>query len=563
MMGSQAAADMGTRPTTVNRNHQPRLAIIVAVTMSEHSPGRLHLASGDTLYCARPERAETIATSIGHDTLARGPATRAFGRKTRGATAALAIIGVLGAGCSQLPFSAAWDPFAAAPPTPAAPWRATEGSKQPRLATLIDRLNKEVQIDPDKEHGLADLIDLAQRLNPETWRTWEEARAAAARLGRSESAWFPTLAAVAAAGTSRVVEKAGTSAGGGVPVTGPEATPGVQLSWILLDFGRRSAAVEQAGWEVMAANLHFNRKHQEVAFHVSESFFALDATRARLTSAKVTLDQASAVAEAVQARADQGLATRPDLLLAVQERARAAFDVQDAAGQVSDARARLAESIGIPPTVPLKVADLGSVPLPTELPTTVEHVMDRSLVRRPDLAARLAGLRAREAEVKQARAQFMPQLKASSSVGGDFGRYTFGNSDPITFQQQTYGAFLTLNWTLFDGFDRENRVREAAAQRGAAEAEVAALELRVIRQVWQAYTDVKTSLGKREFALALLTASQEAYAATLESYQSAGLATVLDLLAAQRDLARARFTEIQSRADILRASASLVYAAGD
>ena len=247
----------------------------------------------------------------------------------------------------------------------------------------------------------------------------------------------------------------------------------------------------------------------------------------------------------------------------MQERARAAFDVQDAAGQVSDARARLAESIGISPTVPLKVADLGSVPLPTDLPTTVEQVMDRSLVRRPDLAARLAALRAREAEVKQARAQFMPRLGVSSSVGGDFGHYTFGNSGPFNFQQRVYGAFLNLNWTLFDGFDRENRVHEAAAQRGVAEAEVAALELRVIRQVWQAYTDVKTSLGKRDFALALLAASQEAYAATLESYQSAGLATVLDLLAAQRDLARARFTEIQSRADILRASSALVYAAGD
>jgi outer membrane protein TolC len=92
---------------------------------------------------------------------------------------------------------------------------------------------------------------------------------------------------------------------------------------------------------------------------------------------------------------------------------------------------------------------------------------------------------------------------------------------------------------------------------------VAALELRVIRQVWQAYTDVKTAMGKREFALALLAASQEAYAATLESYQSAGLATVLDLLAAQRDLSRARYTDIQSRADLLRASAALVHASGE
>src|SRR5258706_366598 len=55
MMGSQPATGRGTRATTVNRNHQPRLAIIVTVTMSEHSPGCLHLASGDTLYCARSE----------------------------------------------------------------------------------------------------------------------------------------------------------------------------------------------------------------------------------------------------------------------------------------------------------------------------------------------------------------------------------------------------------------------------------------------------------------------------------------------------------------------------
>jgi outer membrane protein TolC len=445
---------------------------------------------------------------------------------------------------------------------PAAPWSSADGKRQPRLASLIDRLAADVAIDPDKEHGLADLIDLAQRLNPETRRAWEEARAAAARLGQRESAWFPTLAAAAAAGTSRVVEKAGAGVGA-VPVTGPTLSPELRLSWLLLDFGRRSAAVEEAGWEVVAANLAFNRTHQRVAFSVSERFFALDASRARLAAANVGLEQAGAVADAVQARLDQGLATRPDLLLAGQERARAAFEVEEARGLVADARGRLAESIGIPPTLPLRVADLASVPLPSELPSTVEQIIDRSLARRPDLAARLAALRAREAELRQARAQFLPRLRLSGSVGGDLGRYTFGASDPIGYGHHVYGAFLNLDWLLFDGFERDNRLREAASQRGAAEAELAVLELAVVRQVWQAYTDVKTSLAKREFAQALLAASEEAYAAALESYQAAGLASVLDLLAAQRDLARARFTDIQTRADILRATSALVFAAGE
>ncbi len=67
---------------------------------------------------------------------------------------------------------------------------------------------------------------------------------------------------------------------------------------------------------------------------------------------------------------------------------------------------------------------------------------------------------------------------------------------------------------------------------GVAAADLAASELRAVREVWKAYADVKTALAKHEFALALLAASEKAYASTLESYQRAGLATVLDLLAA-------------------------------
>src|SRR5262249_14447981 len=162
-----------------------------------------------------------------------------------------------------------------------------------------------------------------------------------------------------------------------------------------------------------------------------------------------TLEQASAVADAVQARLDQGLATRPDLLLAVQERARAAFEVREAEGQVDDARAALAESVGISPTVTLQIADLGSVPLPADLPATAEHLIDGSLARRPDVASKLAVLRAREAELRRARADFLPQLRATGSVGGETGHYTFGSVGPFDYTRQTYGAFLLFDWKVF------------------------------------------------------------------------------------------------------------------
>ena len=449
-------------------------------------------------------------------------------------------------------------PYTAAPASSSRAWSPPSGVTTLRPRTLAGR---ETQIDRQTVYGLADLIDFAHRTNPETRRAWEDARAAAAQAARAEAAYYPTLFALAAGGTSR---EAHVSPAGTFTAEGPGVDPRLQLNWILLDFGRRRAGVDRGGEELLRANFAFNRKLQAVAFAVSRSYFGLDASHARVVAAQASLDSAIAVEEAVAARLEQGLATRPDLLLARQERARAAFEVADAIGGVSDARAALAESLGIPPTVLMRVADLSAVPLPTELADSVEQIIDRALARRPDLASRLAALRAQEADERRARSEFWPRLFLSGSVGQTVQRYRVGSpSGTFTTNETEYGAFLNFEWRLFDGFERENALREATSRRGAAEADLAALELTTIREVWKAYADVKTALSKHEYALALLTASQEAYASTLESYRSAGLANVLDLLAAQRDLARARNTEIQTRAELLTASAALTFSAGD
>ena len=55
-------------------------------------------------------------------------------------------------------------------------------------------------IDPQKRYELVELIDLAQRVNPETRVAWEEARQAAIAVGLVESEYFPLLALAALGG---------------------------------------------------------------------------------------------------------------------------------------------------------------------------------------------------------------------------------------------------------------------------------------------------------------------------------------------------------------------------
>src|SRR5262249_8099903 len=60
-----------------------------------------------------------------------------------------------------------------------------------------------MQVDPRRVYSLPELIDLAQRNNPETRTAWERARLAAAGVGLSESLYFPYLVASAGAGYER------------------------------------------------------------------------------------------------------------------------------------------------------------------------------------------------------------------------------------------------------------------------------------------------------------------------------------------------------------------------
>src|SRR2546423_5664556 len=231
-----------------------------------------------------------------------------------------------------------------------------------------------VSINPREIYGLAELIDIAERNNPDTRVAWDRARQAAAAVGLSESAYYPFLVASAAAGYDRAFIPFPTLTanpthpslsnvritGGSSLVTEAQVYRGeLNAKWLLLDFGERGAVVAAAREQLMMANVGFNATHQKIVFQVTERFYQLGTARQKVLVARSSLEAAQTVEQAVQARVDNGLATKPELLQAQQQSAQTAFDVEATAGAESDARVALVESIGILPTVPLKVAGLG------------------------------------------------------------------------------------------------------------------------------------------------------------------------------------------------------------
>ena len=423
-------------------------------------------------------------------------------------------------------------------------------------------------IDPNNRYELPQLIDLAQRLNPETRVAWEAARRSALAVGLVESEYFPVLAISAIGGYKSV----------GVPIPRnlvsdgffrfdlAQVVPSLNLRWLLIDFGRRGSAHDAAKERLLAANLGFNRKHQQIVFAVQRAFYGLTSVRARIAVAQSSLDAARAVEDATERRVDTGLATRPELAQARQQTAQALFEFEEVLDKERDAQVTLAESIGIPPTTPVHVTDFSALPPPTELQDSVEKTIDRALEKRPDLIARVAALRASEAEVSRARAAYWPTLSLVGDVGSILGSARINADGTSTgwfgATQPSYGIGFALEWEVFDGGARRRRVEMAESARRTAQDEITATRDRAISEVWKAYTDVKLAFRRLNVAAALLEASQLSYEDSLRSF-GLGLGTLTDLLAARRELSRARFVELDTKVQLLESSAALAFSTGD
>jgi outer membrane protein len=450
-------------------------------------------------------------------------------------------------------------------PGPAAPWRTPDLRGYSNALRPTER----APIDPAREYGLPELIDVAQRVNPETRVAWERARQAAIGIGLVESEYFPVLTLAATAGYQTLPLPAPQNLipDGFFRIDVAQLVPGLGLKWLLLDFGRRGSTMDAAKERLLAANLGFNRRHQDLAFRVQRAFYALTSVRARIAVAQSALDAARAVQGAAESRYAQGLETVPEVLLARQQAVQAEFDLEDVAAKERDAQVALAESIGILPTTPLQVVDFSSLALPPALQDSVERVIDRALEQRPDLIAKVAVVREKEAAVRRARADYFPTLSLGADVGGELARFRYDVGAGTTgiwsnIGQITYGAGLRLEWQLFEGGARERKVELAEAERRAAEQEITAARDRAINEVWKAYTDVRLGFRRLDVASALVKASESSYEAILRSYRL-GLGTLVDLLAARRELSRARFQEVETKVQLLDASVTLAFSTGE
>jgi outer membrane protein len=464
------------------------------------------------------------------------------------------------------------------PPSPNKPWLPSGLNEyETELARMgHDGSSHPIQVGviSDKPYDLPELIDIAERNNPEARTAWERARQAAGAVGLSESAYFPYLVASAAAGYDHAFIpfpqlQAGAAltdvsiTGGGVLATTAVAEgAALNLKWLLFDFGVRKATATAAREKLMMANVSFNAVHQQIVFEVTRRYYEFDAAREKVAAAESSLRAADTVARAAQARLEHGLATKPESLQAEQQTAQASFELEAARGALGNEQVALVESLGILPTTKLQVARASEKPLSKNFDDSLDTLIDRALSQRPDVVAKLANVRASRAGVQKARAEYYPKVALGANVGFSELDVSIKDSPYFGGNEPVYGVGLTVELPIFDGFARSKKLSIAQSELQAAESELAGSRDAVVREVWKAYTDLKTALHKEPSATHLLSTAQSAFDASLESYRQ-GLGTYVEVVNAQRNLDAAQSVLVDTRSAIFTGATALAYSIGD
>lgn len=398
--------------------------------------------------------------------------------------------------------------------------------------------------------SLAALTEHALRERPETRAAWLGIQAEAARLDAASAANWPALTGQFGFTQSRGLSSSGTS----VP-TLHRYGPSLSLAYVIYDFGARAAGIDAERYQLVATLLNTNRILQDTIAEVEAAYFSVLAARAQAAAQAEQEAALRASLDAVDVRLRSGLAARADQL-----RARAALTEAQLIRQIAErdhskAEAALKRAAAIDQRRPLVLDWEAAPPPPLDAALLLADLLAEAERRRPDLRALQAEAASAGFEAERARAARWPSLSLAANTGRTF--FLEEGRVPST----TYNVGVSLSVPLFDGGRLAAQARAAERDAERLLAEVDGQRSEVALNVTEVYYDVRHAQTQREGVTVQFDSAQESARAAEARYR-AGVGSLLELLTAQADLARARQAQAQADSDWLAAFSRLNHALG-
>jgi NodT family efflux transporter outer membrane factor (OMF) lipoprotein len=401
---------------------------------------------------------------------------------------------------------------------------------------------------------LDDLITEALAGNPGLRIAEARTRAALAQVAAVDSSLYPSAGASGQAVRGRFSEHGlfpPPFAGNWDTVVALTAT----LSWQVDFWGKNRAAYESAVGGARAAEVDAQAARLTLAANIAHVYAQLQEETLQLGVARDTLKQREQVLALTRDRNAAGLDSRLELTQA--QAALPAAREQIEALEESAARARhvLAALTGAGPDRSLSIHDpTPSVALQAVLPSALPAEL---LGHRPDLVAQRWRVEAASQGIREAKAEFYPNVDLLAFIG----LQNLGSTNLLSAANRQYGVAPAFTLPLFDAGKRRAKLAAQDAQYDTAVEQYNQIVTDALREVVDALTSLDSLRRQRAEERDALASAQEAYDLSVLRYRE-GVGNYLQVLSAESQLLNQRSLEAQLQARGLDLSVDLVQALG-
>ena len=334
------------------------------------------------------------------------------------------------------------------------------------------------------------------------------------------------------------------------PATVTNYNSQLELQIPLYNGGMISGYVEQAHAYVKAAHQGDMAARQQVIFHVIQAYQGVHTARAYVRVAKQALAAGDANVKTTQNLLREGVVVRSDLLFAQVNLADIKVKLEEARRAEAAAIDQLHLLLGLSLDAPLEI---GPDFTPGALTDDVAKLQADAVENNPGLIAMRNQLDAAGAGVKVARAGYYPHLNAM--IMQDWNAATLRQS------ASSYTVAGVLSWQLLDFGTTKGAVGRAEASRSELQARLKQAEEGVRYQVADAWRGAAEAQSRVNARTAAVEQSEEAQRLVMKRYEN-GVTTMVEVLAAQAQLDKARADEVAAHYQLTVQRSALRLAVG-
>jgi outer membrane protein len=416
------------------------------------------------------------------------------------------------------------------------------------LVTLLAPLRLAAQ---DRAVTLAEAIRLAERTQPAVVQAQGQVQTAAAQRRSAFGAFLPSLTASSSAsdffseGASRIDPLTGQLLSGNT--TNRSLNASLRASVDLFTGFRRGAELKAARANQAEADAGLVDATFQQALATTNQFFDALSAAQLVGVREASVKRADEQLKVAVAKLHAGSATRSDSLRSLVTLGNARLDLIQAQTDLATAEAGLARLIG--ETGRVRATDDSSF---RQVVTAVDTAALRqeAETRSPRIQTAVAGSNVASANLRASRSAYWPSLTLGANTSWNGSRandYTFFNQRQLS---------LSLNWDIFNGFDRELTIAQREASLDVAEATAADARRAVDADLTQRLAELDAARSKIDITATSVAAAGEDLRVQQERYRL-GASTIVDLLTSQEALNQAEVDVVNARFDYLRAKAQL------